>query len=1165
MPLRIYKNKDTATKAENEFLSYLVDQFKITSFNIAIFFNVYLEGTQIDTLIVSEKGIIVIEYKNYSGKLYCSENGPWEIVNISNETIQINKDRENVFEQLRRQRFSVINFIRNHFNDIFPDEKIESKHVEHIGWCLVFEDISLNSEIKLSQNTQRWLNVISKDKTKSYFDNLRPSGLTFNPSNIQNMAKVLDLIEIDYFSQAKSDEENVFCPVCQYVSEKCALPFISGIVIGVENRKIKLNSKDRLITLIYEKESTIELTILNNLFKYFHNFYGKDKLKINLFHLSKVKDEYLIKDDSLIIILPSWVYSVTSFADLDFCQRAAINKKFEFSPSNKNLLQGKALHESFKDIVENPLRKEEAIEKSHNYIIKHPIEFFTSESTSEELDNSIQSNINNLSNWASVQHFQGIPKSEKFLISPMLGLKGKIDLIFEDKGDIVDIKELKSKRFAGKIVNFHELQVVAYGMMAMLKQKKRFSDNYPSIVYYKEIQNQETKSRFDSNVFNEVCLQRNILVETDINLQSITATFKPQYLIHETDELQYLNSKINKSIFIHPMQYPKGCYKCDQNKICMDICRIIHFEYCNTSCFKHPNSNPPNNAICKLEENIDSTLRNRFINWIKFINLIKIIDNNKYSSLNELSCEDRSNLGKVLKVTDFEYQYSIENSHIYKFNIKIGNYSEFRKYDFVLLFDQENLSESNTEIAVIKSLSLHKGEIEVLRKLDFYPKYIGPYKPDRYANLNFLGLYISFLNPDYYKLLYSDDKEFSEVLNKLDIKLIYGPPGSGKTKRIAEIVKSMVDNGQSVLVAAYTNRAIDEIYSNLKEAKLQEKILRIGQEARIQEEFSELMINDMDYHDRERIEEVINSKKIILTTIHSSSIEYIEKIMKYDCVILDEASQINIPMSFIALCRSKAAILVGDFNQLPPLFPIELDELKIEEDIFKLSLFEFIFHKIQKNKFANIEILDTQFRMNDEIAKYPKDIWYNSLKTDIQVADKKLIIPDEKWKTDKYNKVLEPDNPSIWLQVKSESNISSNRINRMEANICADLVLRYIQNGVNPKDIGIIAPYRMQVNEIKNQVEKLSEKKDVESILDYLLIDTIDRFQGTERGLIILSLCNGDNTDNFLINDLRRFNVAITRAKVKRIIVGDIDAYKNEIIRGIVNDGFTKLISFNDN
>jgi len=126
-------------------------------------------------------------------------------------------------------------------------------------------------------------------------------------------------------------------------------------------------------------------------------------------------------------------------------------------------------------------------------------------------------------------------------------------------------------------------------------------------------------------------------------------------------------------------------------------------------------------------------------------------------------------------------------------------------------------------------------------------------------------------------------------------------------------------------------------------------------------------------------------------------------------------------------------------------------------------------------------------------------------------------------------------------------------------------VNEFLKYGIQPDQIGIITPFRLQVNTIKSKVfSSLGEK--YTDILDALQIDTIDRFQGSQKDIVLISLCSSDLKNNFLIKDLRRFNVALTRPRFKRIILGDLQSFvsseneNNEIIAGIINDGFTKYV-----
>ena len=154
--------------------------------------------------------------------------------------------------------------------------------------------------------------------------------------------------------------------------------------------------------------------------------------------------------------------------------------------------------------------------------------------------------LKNIADWTDERVFKGQPKFEEFVISPKLGLRGKLDIVFKDDSEILDIIELKSSKkdyFTKGIQFYHELQVVAYCMMVMLKQKKPLSQSNPSVIYSKATGGIETNATLNFQTFSNVAKFRNILLSSNIGLK----------LPNEIDE--------------YHAKYKKKCIACSNNDI----------------------------------------------------------------------------------------------------------------------------------------------------------------------------------------------------------------------------------------------------------------------------------------------------------------------------------------------------------------------------------------------------------------------------------------------------------------------------------------------------------------------------------------------------------------------------------------------------------------------
>lgn len=1175
MSLKVFKNKNKPTWAENEFFQYLIEEFKNTHLEIGLFFNVFVNGTELDTLIASEKGLFIVEYKNYSGKLFASENAEWKILKIDGKEVQINDGRENVFQQLRRQRFSLMNFINEKFSDIFPKYAKESKSTHHVGSYLIFEELDPNSEINISKKAETWLKIISKSDVAQNFHHQRPSNLTFKHDEIINLATSLKMDQIHISDIESGETTESFCPVCLYSTE-CHKKFLNGEIVDLENRKIRLKSGEEIYNLYYNKQTTrnlytitddnvlqaitdrryddTELKILTNVFNHFQDRNLKIPIEVNFFHLKQSEEyDFEIFDDTLIIILPSWLYSVTAFANLDFCERNVLTQKFSLSPSNHHILRGNAINESLDKVIENPDNVEEAKELARRFVQSQAIELLASDSEPETIDAAIDNEVGKLAEWARNYNSRENKNTEEFIISTKLGLKGKIDLVLkDDENRIVDILELKSSMpdwQTGSIKEYHELQVVSYGILVLMKQKKRFQDldgETPAVIYSKATENIRKPAKFDSDIFAKVFKYRNILLNSEFSL-----TLPNPYP--------------------HPMIHPNGCEKCQQKLLCMDICRIIQFDYCDNTCFKHP-ENYQIPTSCNMQNSIDGNFSQEFIRWINILNEIRIVNNRKYSDILTADKSTNINKGKILEFKNIPVIESItDNKYIYKFSIKDGNFSEFRDFDIVVLSDKYDLEKADLSIGIIKKLTFEDCLIELSKEIKTIPKFVFPYYPDRLEYLNFVGLYKGYFGDSkLYKLLSKSDDNLLDILGNINLELIQGVPGSGKTTEIVNRIIQISDTGKKVFVATFTNKAIDNIHQKLLKhnSAINKKVYRFGSTYRIEDLYDSCRLSS-DYHDINSLKEELNEKTIFLSTLHSANSELVTNLTNYDYVIIDEASQINIPMSFLPMSFSKNILLVGDHFQLPPIFSEEIMEDAKDDKSFK-SIFETVWQNTKDLLEPDRrKSLTNQFRMVEEIAAYPSKLFYsNSIAINDNVKidhDKFIKLFNDDWEKSNLYEVIDPHTPSIWFQVDFNNSDNNFRSNTNEAEYCKKIVIEYLKVGIKPEQIGIISPFRFQVNNIKNKIyASLNETNP--NILEQLQIDTIDRFQGSEKDIVLISLCSNDQNNNFLIKDLRRFNVALTRARFKRIILGDawsFESTKNENnlkIVDIINDGFTKFV-----
>ncbi len=382
------------------------------------------------------------------------------------------------------------------------------------------------------------------------------------------------------------------------------------------------------------------------------------------------------------------------------------------------------------------------------------------------------------------------------------------------------------------------------------------------------------------------------------------------------------------------------------------------------------------------------------------------------------------------------------------------------------------------------------------------------------------------------------NKVVTEAISSKNYFLIQGPPGTGKTSKILySIIKYYKSNIKNkIIVMAYTNRAVDQISSCLISEGIDD-FIRVGSKNNKSDNLLANFADEIEF--RELIDKLDNCK-IILTTISSaiSNAELFE-LYKFDIGIIDEASQIIEVQLVGLLSYFEKFIMIGDEKQLPAVCSQDFDFRRVENQLLKnvhlFDLGESLFSRLLKicksNSIPNYILLEEQGRMNYEIMQLANKMFYNN--------ELKLLFQD--LKTKKYL-----ENPIIFVD-----NISSNqiKIDDNEAKFISKLINKLIQDGLKPEEIGVISPFRLQCHNIKNHLDK--------SIKNSILVDTVERFQGSEKEVIIISFATNKE---YLVKQIssiyqfeneivdRKLNVAITRAKQQLVLIGNSNILSNSSI-----------------
>ncbi len=431
-----------------------------------------------------------------------------------------------------------------------------------------------------------------------------------------------------------------------------------------------------------------------------------------------------------------------------------------------------------------------------------------------------------------------------------------------------------------------------------------------------------------------------------------------------------------------------------------------------------------------------------------------------------------------------------------------------------------------------------------------------------------------------------DHGKFNSLAKKVkaakDFFLIIGPPGTGKTSfgLMTTLREELAEDGASVLLLSYTNRAVDEICSKLKDEKLD--FIRIGVEQSCGEEYRNnlLSIRAQNCQNLDQLRDIIRTNRVFVgTTTSLNSNVALFGLKQFSLAIIDEASQILEP-HLIGLLSAhndgisaiRKFVMIGDHKQLPAVVQQDAKVSRVHDinlqDIglidCRLSLFERLLKKYGSNKDITF-MLTEQGRMHHEIALFPNYTFYNNQLKEVPGLDRQLAkLPFEGTGMNGIEDLLRTRRV-VFLNSERPLQLGSEKVNQIEADIIAATVIKIYElekDDFNQEEtVGVIVPYRNQIAAVRNTIDKYGIAP-----LHNITIDTVERYQGSQRKYIIygftvqkyyqLNFLTGNSFEDEKGNIIdRKLNVAMTRAKDHLIMVGNSELLVN-------NFTFYKLIEF---
>ncbi|MBQ0056866.1 MAG: AAA family ATPase [Bacteroidales bacterium] len=418
----------------------------------------------------------------------------------------------------------------------------------------------------------------------------------------------------------------------------------------------------------------------------------------------------------------------------------------------------------------------------------------------------------------------------------------------------------------------------------------------------------------------------------------------------------------------------------------------------------------------------------------------------------------------------------------------------------------------------------------------------------------------------------SQQKAVMKVICAREVAIVHGPPGTGKTTTLVEAIGETLRRETQVLVCAQSNAAVDWIAEQLLARGI--SVLRVGNPMRVSDSLLDATYerryeSHPDYTElwairkaeREAIaklssrnasaterraagsqlgklrnrrteleirinEDLFAQSRVIACTLIGTASRVLER-KHFSTLFIDEAAQAFEAACWAAIIKADRVILAGDHCQLPPTVKCREAEMQ--------GLSHTLMQKVAKEKPTCVELLTVQYRMHQDIMRFSSDWFYQGRLTAAPEVALRTVFP--------------LDTPMVWIDTsklgfeEQLNPLSQSRLNTSEGLLLVKTLRDYIrQLGIDRMlreriDFGIISPYKSQVQLLRKLVRQSSF---LQPIRHQITVNTVDGFQGQERDVILISMVRGNDEGRIgFLNDLRRMNVAITRARMKLIVLGD--------------------------
>ncbi|HEY8286672.1 MAG TPA: AAA domain-containing protein [Chloroflexota bacterium] len=911
------------------------------------------------------------------------------------------------------------------------------------------------------------------------------------------------------------DQFSPGCLICG-PGHQCDQPWIEGTVVQVTRRAL-ITGRGTVSTIearLRTAQGEVTL-VLGERFGYLAEGLQETtgEVALRAYHLRRGRaggatptspeiPRFLSAAESLVVLEPDWLIEVTALQDTDYCLRQWLANRLAARPASLPQLRGTVVHACFEMLCRDGVLSDEAI---HVQASRDPLGLALLGATASQVLEAAAPHLERLRHWRAREAGElfggalGTPIFESTLLCPELGLRGRVDLAFQTPtgrgAPLVNrIVELKTGKYKPA---FPDPEFQVRGYFAMLAAHRRLGPDFMAQVIY---------------TGGERMAYQNV----------------PCTPGHLQDVVTRRNQVVLALLLGHapPAPHQQKCKKSGNRVECGRLSRLLGLDHCRGRDLV--------DAAAGDGDPLDAAF---YARHYRLLRLEERATSRDLAGLWRAGPSDRVAAGTAIEILAVRERSRAADGAT-RYRLECRNESELKPGDLVLMSDGDPV---RGEATVATLLEVAATELLLLAMEPIaQPRLVDRHQTSTPHDRTLRGLHGWLTAPRSVRdMLY--DRRLPELdppgpapskpgdlnarqaealdlaMRTHDLLLVQGPPGTGKTFLIARIARALAARGDRVLLAAWTNQAVDTMLHALVRQGYT-SIVRLGSPGSMAPDLLPYALAPTGLEDPETISLRLRGMPVLAGTVSTLTDPRLgATAVARDVLILDEAAQLSVAAAVGVLRLAPRFILVGDDQQLPPV--VQSPEAAAEG----LSLSPFVLLRPQAEAAGVMVRLREQYRMHPEIADWPSDAFYDgALVAHSSVTDRapRVVVGSG-------GPTVDPAAPVVLVDSGSAA--------AREVECAARAVIDLVQSGIPAEQVGVVAPFRRTAAAVRRALA-------ADPAMAACTVDTVDRFQGGEREAMVvcLGLDGMARRGHDFVDDPRRLNVAMTRARAKLIVVGDL-------------------------